>query len=288
MSKFNIESRLDRPVCVELFCSDCGNKFSTELDINFKGLELPSQNKDVLYCPYCEEAYEYNLRFDNHYLEIIFSDTELFGSLKYSGEINLEEYKMASPKNSKKFYFLQIERLEQILKLGSKEHIVDQALNRLVYSGVITCLETYLSEIFTQIVFYSEYTLEKFISDYEPYKKEKIYLQDIFKKFNSLELKVKDDLENFLFHNISKLINIFNIYNFELHRFEEIKRIARYIQKRHHLVHRSGIDQNDNLQEVSEKEIRLLISDMNLFVEYIDGKINSKCFLPHDDLDITF
>jgi hypothetical protein len=283
-----METISDADICVELFCNKCGNKFSTELDTNFQNQELPIQSEGVLYCLYCEKPYDYTIKFDNNLLEIIFKNDELFGGLKNSEKVYWEEDRITSPTVSKRFYFLQIERLEKIVKLKSEEHIVDQALYRLVYSGIITSLETYLNEIFSQIVFYSEFTMEKFISDYEPYKKEKISLNEIVKKHRSINSRVQDDLDNFIYHNIPKLISIFNIYNFELDRCDRIQNIAKYIQKRHNLVHKSGINQNDSLHEISETEIKTAIKDINSFVEYIDEKINKKCFLPYNDFDFPF
>ena len=77
-------------------------------------------------------------------------------------------------------------------------------------------------------------------------------------------------------------------FNFELDKYDRIQNIAKYIQKRHHLVHRSGVNQNDSLQEISENEIETAIKDINSFVEYIDGKIIQKCYLPFDDFDLPF
>lgn len=287
MTTFRMETISNKNICVELFCNECGNKFSTELDTNFQNLELPFQSEGVLYCLYCEKPYEHTIKFDNNNLEIVFKNDELFGGLENSKKDYSEENKTSNPNNSKRFYFLQIERLEKIVKLKSGVFILDQALYRLVYSGIITSLETYLNEIFPQIVFHSEFTIEKFITDYEPYKKEKISLNEIYKKHRSINLRVQDDIDNFIYHNIPKLINVFNIYNFELDKHDRIHNIAKYIQKRHHLVHRSGVNQDDSLQEISEIEIETIIKDMNSFVEYIDQKINGKCYLPFPYFDVT-
>jgi hypothetical protein len=288
MSTFSIENISKSDICVELTCNKCGNKFSTELDTDFQNQELPVQSEGVLYCLYCENAYEYTILFNNNKLEIIFKNDELFGGLKNSEKVYLEIDSITSPIISKRFYFLQIERLEKILKLKSGEHIVDQALFRLVYSGIITSLETYLNEILSQIVFYSEGTMEKFISDYEPYKKEKISLNEIIKRQKSINFRIQDDLDNFIYHNIPKLISTFSIYNFELDKYDKIQNIAKYIQKRHNLVHKSGINKDDSLHEIYEPEITSVIKDINLFVEYIDEKINEKCFLLYDNFNLIF
>jgi len=154
----------------------------------------------------------------------------------------------------------------------------------LVFSGVITALETYLNEIFISIVFESEYTLEKFVSEYEPYKKEQISLNKIFSKYNSLGARVREDLNYLIYHNIGKLIAVFDIFNFDLQKFPRIKDISIAIQKRHDLVHRSGLDKDNNFQEISKAEVRALISNTSQLVGYIDKKIKERCYLPEEFL----
>lgn len=174
------------------------------------------------------------------------------------------------------------------MHINNEEYIIDQSLNKLVYTGVITSLETYLNEIFTMIVFESKSTLENFVLEYEPYKKEKISFHEIFTKFNSLEMRVRDDLDNFIYHNIPKLIGLFKIFHFELEKFEKIKDLSQHIKMRHNLIHRSGIDKNDNFQVVTKKDVELLIVVTNSFVEYIHDKIEKKCYLPNFDIDFPF
>lgn len=288
MSTFEIELSSNNNVCVELCCLECESTFSTELDLSFSLESLLYSNSDILYCLNCEIPYEYNIKFDSNKLQIAFKDEEIIGSLKYSNKICWEEYKTSSPIKSKRFYNIQIERLEKILDIKSEEYIIDQSLNSLVFTGVITSLETYLNEVFILIVFHSESTLEKFVSEYEPYKKERLSLHEIFVKYNTLEMRVREDLDNFIYHNIPKLIRIFNIFQFELDRFDKIKDIALHIQKRHNLIHRSGLDENDDFKEVSKNEVESLISNTNLFVEYIQNKIEENCFLPDFDIDFPF
>ncbi len=226
----------------------------------------------------------------NEHKESSFKNNEIFGSLKYSEKVNWEEYKTLSTYKSKQFYDIQIERLKKILYIENEEFIIDQSLNRLVYTGVITSLETYLNEIFILIVFHSEDTLEKFVCEYEPYQKERFSLHEIFVKYNALKMRVREDLENFIYHNIPKLIRVFNIFNFELDKFEKIKDISIYIQKRHNLIHRSGLNEYDDFMviELNKVEIETLISDVNLFVEYVHKKIEENCFLPDDYFDYPF
>ena len=286
MSTFEIEILSNIDVCIELNCTECDSKFSVELDLH-QNDEMPYFNNGVLHCEDCEKPYEYRLKFDMNKLQVIFEDN-IIGGLKESGKVNLDDYKIQSTKKSLQFYYIQINRLQKILEIHNEEFIIVQSLNRLVFSGIITSLETYLGEIFSQIVFHSNDTFEIFISEYELYKKEKLSLSEIIIKYENLNSRVKEDLDNIIYHNINKLVPIFNIFNFELDKFEKLNTIAKHIKKRHNFVHRSGLDENENFEIITKEEIKLVIEDINLFVEFINKKIDSKCYLADFDIDLPF
>lgn len=282
MNKFEIPLSPDEEICLELTCLNCQEIFSTELDLNFIYENLPYSNNDVLYCLKCERKYEYNIKFDSNVLEISVKGKKINGCLKKSDKILSEEYEIPTTLKSKKFYDIQIERLEKILEIKSSEYILEQSLNRLLYSAVITSLETYLNEVFLLIVFHSNLTLEKFVNEYEPYKKEKLNLNEIFERTKSINNQVEEDLNNFIYHNIPKLVRIFNIFNFELQKFTKLNEISKHINMRHKLVHRSGLNNENNFEEISKEDVRSVIKNVNLFIDYINTKIENKCFLPKD------
>lgn len=280
MTSFEIDILFNREVNLSISCIECEKIFSSELEINYLDDKLPSFNKEIFYCHFCNSPYEFTLKVENNNLTVTNKDKNISGGLSYSKNIDIEERPYSTPQDAKTFYDLQIGRLQQILNVEIKEYIVDQSLNRLIYSGIITSLETYLNEVLISIVFFSEYTLEKFVNEYEPYKKEQLSLNEIFLNFNFLETKVINDLNNLIYHNIPKIIRIFNIFGFELNKFSNIKFIAAGIQKRHSLIHRSGIDVRDgSYLEVSKEEIKSLINQTNLFVEYINQRIEKKCYV---------
>jgi len=282
MTTFEIDITTNNNISIEFQCIKCNDISSTVLDAFVQEDILPYSNEDVLYCINCERPYKYTVKIEQNKLEVIFKN-KIIGSLKYSDKVRLEEYEEDSPIKSKRFYYIQIERLKKLLEIKIEEYSIDQSLTRLVFSGVITSLETYLNEVFVQIVFYSDITLKTFVTEFEPYRKERIFLHEIFIKYDSLESRVRDDLESIIYHNISKLISIFNIFNFELEKFDRIKNVAQHIQLRHNFVHRSGLNKDDCFEEVSKEDINLLIDDINLLIEYIHKKYEDKCFLSDFD-----
>ena len=79
------------------------------------------------------------------------------------------------------------------------------------------------------IVFHSESTIEKFVDNYEPYKKERIALNEIVTKYKSLQNRIKEHLDNSTYHNILKLFPMFDFYNFDLKNFDKINNVAKHI-----------------------------------------------------------
>jgi hypothetical protein len=71
-----------------------------------------------------------------------------------------------------------------------------------------------------------------------------------------------------------KIISIFDIYDLKLGNFEKIRSVTQNIELRHNFVHRSGLDDQDNLIALSEQDIKYLIEDISSFVEYVNNQID--------------
>lgn len=289
MNTFEINHIFDKKNSVKICCLECDEEFSTELDTNYSTELLPFYNDETLYCIDCEKPYDYTIKIDIDKIQITFKDKNILGKLEYSKQNDNEILNETTLSSVKKFYYLEIERLKKLLEIDTNEHIVNQSLNRLIFSGVITNVEIYLNETFKLIVFHSSYTQQKFVEEYEPYKKEQISLNEIFAKHIQISNRINEDLDNILYHNIGKVIKLFNIFNFELDKCPSIKPIAKHIQKRHNLVHRIGLDKYNNFQGLKIEEINNLIKDTNTFIDYIDKKIENKCYYQFfDDLESAF
>jgi hypothetical protein len=110
----------------------------------------------------------------------------------------------------------------------------------MLYSSVITCLETYLSDAikFNINNDKDKIYLRKFVETFEEYEKEKITFNNIFSQFESIDNKVEDNLVSLLYHNLPKIRVIYkSTFNIE---FKDIKTLMIAISIRHDLVHRNG------------------------------------------------
>ena len=176
MNKLEIKITEKESICLNILCLKCKNNFTTEIDIIHQYSEnIPKSTTNILHCTNCESSYEYDEITNDDYLQVVFKNKKLRGTLEYLIEEYLEEERAPSIEKSKKFYEKQIKSFQKLLNIKSEEYFVEQSMNRLIFTGVITALETYLNEIYILIVFNSEDTVEKFITDYEPYKKEKAH-----------------------------------------------------------------------------------------------------------------
>ncbi|WP_318640200.1 hypothetical protein [Flavobacterium ardleyense] len=256
------------------------------MDLVFDNPDIPIINEESVMCYECGSVMNYTTSCTSKTFSTEMRDEETIHFLEYSDQDNLELYEKSSPYKSKVFYYSQINRFQQLIDQEFGEFIIEQSLNRLVFSGVVTAVETYLNEILIYTVFYSEDTINTFIENYEPYKKEVVPLNQIISMRKSINNKIKEDLNNLLYHNIPKMIRIFDIYNYDLRSFKEIPKLVSQIKLRHDFVHRSGIDKEDNLVLTSKQQILNLIELTNSFIEYINNKYKNNCF--RTDADSPF
>ena len=117
-------------ICLNILCLKCESNFSTELDILQKDSENTSNSiTNILYFTVCETLYEYDAIRNDDYLQIKFKNKELCGNLKYSTEVDYEEYRAPSCKKSSKFYKTQIESFQKLLCIKTEDYLVEQSIN---------------------------------------------------------------------------------------------------------------------------------------------------------------
>ncbi|MCH8535207.1 MAG: hypothetical protein LAT51_09080, partial [Flavobacteriaceae bacterium] len=105
---------------------------------------------------------------------------------------------------------------------------------------------------------------------------EKILLKDLFKVKESIHTRVIEDLEKISFHNLPLIISLFKIYNINILKFEGKTKIISAIKLRHDIVHRSGVNiDNNSLIIINKEEVNKTIELFNNFVDYINTEINN-------------
>ncbi|MEA3314744.1 MAG: hypothetical protein U9Q30_02650 [Campylobacterota bacterium] len=108
----------------------------------------------------------------------------------------------------------------------------------MLYSSVITSLETYLSDALKFNLSNKEELLINFVETFQDFKNIKCNFNDIFNLCNSIENTVEEGLRSFLYHNLPKIQGIYkSTFNID---FQPINELMQSISIRHDLVHRNG------------------------------------------------
>ena len=162
--------------------------------------------------------------------------------------------------------------LDELLNLANQS-TENSVLLRMCYSGIITVMEVYLSDIFCRSVEH-ESVKRRFVENYAKYKSvEKKPLSEVYKQLESLDKIIEDDLQSLSFHHIPTVKQLYD--NCLLIRFPEhlLSGIAQAVQIRHDIVHRNGRDVKGMHHEISIKHLKNLNAKMNNFLNFIDQQV---------------
>lgn len=144
---------------------------------------------------------------------------------------------------------------------------------RMCYSGLITVMEAYLSEIFIRAV-KQEGVKRKFVENYAPYSEgKKFHLAEIFTQLDMLERKIEDDLKALTFHNIERITHLYGkilLIDFP----PELKNeLSRAVMIRHDIVHRNGKKPDGTEHDITGEDVLKLEAIMMDLLTYVDGQI---------------
>jgi len=142
----------------------------------------------------------------------------------------------------------------------------------MLYSSVITSLETYLSDALKFNLADREEFLIKFVETFQDFKNVKCDFNDIFNLCNSIERTVEEGLRSFLYHNLPKIKGIYKS-TFDIN-FQPINELMQSILIRHDLVHRNGKDKNGNIHTITKDSVLELCDKTLSFVENIEEQFN--------------
>lgn len=148
----------------------------------------------------------------------------------------------------------------------------NNTLARLLYANVITAMETYLSDTFKKQVLTRESIRRRFVETNEVFK-EKITVQDIFRKLAGLSEELVRTIDMMSFHNLDKITGLYKAVLDTQFPSPNISDLKAAVENRHNIVHRNGKTPQGKSIDVSMEDVGTLIELVRSTVQHIDKQI---------------
>ena len=188
-----------------------------------------------------------------------------------------ESYRISENKEFYSSFLKSTLEIEALLDAKLPEQF-KKSLYKLLYTNIITSLETYFSDALINIVMSDKSLVRKVIETTPEFKKRKICVSDLYLAYESIEDEVREYLVGVIYHNLAKVKSMYGaVLGVEFPA--DLSDIYSAIVDRHDLVHRNGKNKDGNSlniggSEVSELliKVRKLVEEINLQLPPISGQ----------------
>ena len=249
---------------------DCVNLLSPDFSAETNSDSINS-DYDVIICPHCGHEYEVNLNtgFYEGYGEIEEVEEGHNGVEELFPEEDDDEY------YEQQLYeatHTDIERAMDSIE-GLNEN-VKQFLYRLLYTNVITSMETFLGDTLKREVLRDEDSLRRFVETYKPYKNIALNISDLYMNKDNMPTFVKKTLCELLYHDLRKIKPIYkSALNIDL---GDVSELYEAVLVRHDLVHRNGKNHEGQEHIITESMVRELQEKVKALMENVNKQIEEK------------
>lgn len=161
----------------------------------------------------------------------------------------------------------EIHNLSMLASLKLKNPKTEEILNRQLYIGLISTMETFLSEVFINLTLNDEQYLKNFILGHPEFKETKFHLRDIFKEYERIKKTAKKIMLKTIYHNLWNVRSMYK-YTFNI-KFPNDEKMMEHVRLRHDLVHRNGKTKKGNPINIKDVDVALLSNEVSSFVREI-------------------
>jgi len=147
-------------------------------------------------------------------------------------------------------------------------------LQRMIFSSVITAMETYLSDTLKKNVLNRDAIKKRFVKNSDHLKNSgKIFLNDIFDELSKIDEKIIGEIDKISFHNVGTVINLYR--NVLLCSFpkDKVAQLTKSVEIRHDIVHRNGKTTEGSIIHIAKEDVENLITLVSGVVSHIDKQI---------------
>ena len=165
-----------------------------------------------------------------------------------------------------------IENLKKLNTVKLDDEELDFILKLQVYSGVISVMETLLSDAFINLIFGSKDLLKKFVQSYPEFRQRKFEFKDIFHQYEKLNESVKLVLLDIVYHDLRKVREMYRD-TFEI-EFPDLEKPIQCVLVRHDIVHRNGKTKDGKILSIKPQDVSYAIGVIDEFITDIAKKLD--------------
>jgi transcription elongation factor Elf1 len=231
-------------------CENCGEEFDIIISAGFI-----NGNVEVVGCE----------------VDFILEITESFNELEEYYENQIDSILTVS--NSYDLFSTEINNLSKLNQLFIENEELLVTLQRQVFSGVITCMEDYLSTRLIKKILTNEENFKNFVKTNPKIIKRKFNLNEIYEELAKIRDTVKFELLNVIYHDLPK-VRLMYQESLKIH-FPPIDELIGLIQKRHDIVHRNGKNKEGVKIEMSREVVDSILDTIEDFIMLLETTINS-------------
>ena len=133
-------------------------------------------------------------------------------------------------------------------------------------------METYLSDTVKKQILTREPIRRRFVQTNEAFK-EKIVVQEIFRKLESLNEEIIQTIDMMSFHNLDKTTGLYKLVLDTQFPTTNIAELKKAVERRHDIVHRNGKTSEGKLLEVTMDDVAKLIEVVDATIQHIDKQV---------------
>ena len=140
----------------------------------------------------------------------------------------------------------------------------------MIYTHAITCLEAFLSEYFSEMIFKNDTYLQNFFQNNLDFKEKKFSLNEIFIKYKDIRKIALSYITDISWHKLEKISKLYrDVLNIEFPK--DIGSLYRIVNNRHDIVHRCGKTKDGQDVELTDDDIQEVLDEASRLVEYINN-----------------
>ena len=232
-------------------------------------------------CESCKEQYYITtyVGFDDAFIRIDDFDKKTKVQIEQSSEKDFEEeylqnYLEEIVDNRHLFQSFQtnIKNLKKLNTVNLNDTQLNSLLKCQIYAGLITLMETFLSDTFIKLTLADDEKIRKFVKSFPEFRQRKFELNNIFEEYKSLNSLIRSTLQNIMYHNLPKVREMYkNTLNID---FPDIGEASKCVFIRHDIIHRNGKTKDGKLLGITKQVVNKAIKVIETFVSGIAGKLN--------------